>query len=48
MSKLLPLIVDAFDFELEAPERRWRTMNLWFVKPVDFRVRIKARQREKV
>ncbi|KAL5379726.1 hypothetical protein PMIN03_012227 [Paraphaeosphaeria minitans] len=48
MSKFLPLIVDAFDFKLETPERRWKTMNLWFVKPVDFRVRIKARRSDKV
>ncbi|KAF2451822.1 putative P450 monooxygenase [Karstenula rhodostoma CBS 690.94] len=47
MSKLVPLIVDAFDFELEATGR-WKTKNLWFVKPVEFRVRIKTRRREKV
>lgn len=48
MSKLLPVMVAKFDFELEEPDRKWKTINMWFVKPVDFRVRVRARQPEKV
>jgi hypothetical protein len=43
MSKLVPWIVMNFDFELESPDRAWRTHNSWFVKPVDFRCFVKAR-----
>ncbi|KAJ4351661.1 uncharacterized protein N0V89_007004 [Didymosphaeria variabile] len=44
MSKLIPQIVNGFKFELEEREGRWKTQNMWFVKPVDFRVRIGVRQ----
>jgi cytochrome P450 len=44
MTKLIPRIIRDFDFELEE-NRPWATQNLWFVKPVDFRVKIKARQK---
>lgn len=43
MSKLIPHIVRSFDFELEHAEREWKTENFWFVKPVDFRVKVKLR-----
>ncbi|OQE30752.1 hypothetical protein PENFLA_c002G06919 [Penicillium flavigenum] len=41
MSKLIPRLVQEFDF---TPLRKtWRTENFWFVKPVDFEVRVKRR-----
>jgi hypothetical protein len=43
MSKLIPQLVRKFDFELENPNKEWETENFWFVKPVDFRVRVKPR-----
>lgn len=43
MSKLLPQIVHNFDFSLERPNKKWKTQNMWFVKPVNFNVRISAR-----
>jgi len=44
MSKLIPQLVRRFDFELEQPEKQWTTENYWFVKPVDFRLRVKLRE----
>ena len=44
MSKLIPQLVRRFDFELEQPAKPWTTENYWFVKPVDFRLRAKARE----
>ena len=41
MSKLIPRLVRDFDFELDKPLKEWTTLNYWFVKPQDFRVRIK-------
>ena len=38
----MPVMVHAFDFEVET-QGRWKTKNLWFVKPVDFRVKVRAR-----
>ncbi|EYE90342.1 cytochrome P450 [Aspergillus ruber CBS 135680] len=43
MSKLIPRLVRDFDFELVNPEREWETENFWFVKPVNFDVRVKRR-----
>lgn len=43
MTKLIPRIIRDFDFELE-DNLPWSTQNLWFVKPVDFRVSITARR----
>jgi len=43
MRKLLPRILWALNFELENPERRWKTRNTWFVKPMDFKVRVSTR-----
>ncbi|OGE57019.1 hypothetical protein PENARI_c002G09354 [Penicillium arizonense] len=41
MSKLIPQLVQEFDF---TPLRKtWRTENFWFVKPVDFEVRVQRR-----
>ncbi|KAK5328542.1 hypothetical protein LTR93_002327 [Exophiala xenobiotica] len=44
MSKLIPQIVRKFDFQLEYPDRPWSTENNWFIKPTDFRVKVKIRQ----
>lgn len=41
MSKVVPLIVKEFDFELTRGE--WKTLNHWFVKPMDFWVKVKKR-----
>lgn len=46
MSKLIPRLVRDFDFELEHPEQTWTTSNVWFVKPQDFEVRIRRRDRQ--
>ncbi|KAK5991688.1 Pisatin demethylase [Cladobotryum mycophilum] len=43
MAKLVPLLVKKFDFELEKPGLDWETLNYWFVKPVNFWVRVRAR-----
>ncbi|CAG7959279.1 unnamed protein product [Penicillium salamii] len=41
MSKVIPRLVQEFDF---VPLRKtWRTENFWFVKPVDFEVRVQRR-----
>ncbi|KAJ6002119.1 hypothetical protein N7499_002016 [Penicillium canescens] len=46
MSKLIPQLVQEFDF---TPLRKtWRTENFWFVKPVDFEVRVQRRIRSPV
>lgn len=44
MSKLIPLLVKNFDFELQGGQRDWKSENYWFVMPQDFYVQIKARQ----
>lgn len=44
MCKLIPRLVRDFDFELEKVDRDWNLKNHWFVKPTDFRVRIKSRK----
>ncbi|KAF2240729.1 putative cytochrome P450 pisatin demethylase [Trematosphaeria pertusa] len=46
MSKLVPRLVRDYDFELEGDEKEWDTANFWFVKPVDFRVTVKARKED--
>jgi cytochrome P450 len=43
MCKLVPRLVTDFDFELDMATTPWKTINYWFVKPVDFRVRVKPR-----
>ena len=42
MSKLVPLLVQNFDFELQGEVRnqRWDTKNYWFVKPTNFLVKV--------
>ncbi|KAJ5343280.1 uncharacterized protein N7506_003104 [Penicillium brevicompactum] len=41
MSKVIPRLVQEFDF---VPLRKtWRTENMWFVKPLDFEVRVQRR-----
>ena len=44
MSKLIPQLVRQFDFELAHPERPWKTENNWFVKPIDFEVKVSLRK----
>lgn len=46
MSKLIPQIVRTFDFELERPGQHWGTEAYWFVKPTDFRVKVKLRRQQ--
>jgi cytochrome P450 len=49
MTKLIPRIVRDLDFDLEdaggpsAEKGTWPTQNVWFVKPTNFRLRVKAR-----
>jgi hypothetical protein len=43
MSKLIPQLVRRFDFEPEKPDTPWKTANYWFVKQLDFNVRVKER-----
>ncbi|KAF2823879.1 cytochrome P450 [Ophiobolus disseminans] len=43
MSKLIPRLVMVYDFELER-DGPWTTKNLWFVKPLDFKVKVKHRK----
>ncbi|KAM0216495.1 hypothetical protein ACHAQD_007726 [Fusarium lateritium] len=49
MTKLIPRIIRDFDFELvpSLKQDNWHTHNYWFVKPVDFKVRVERRQLEK-
>ncbi|KAJ5287205.1 cytochrome protein [Penicillium angulare] len=42
--KLIPQLIRDFDFELE--NQTWTTENLWFVKPMDFRVKVLLRKQE--
>lgn len=47
MSKLIPVLVDKFDFEIlssPAKEGDWETENFWFVKPRNFKVRVYTRE----
>lgn len=46
MSKLIPRLVRDWDFQLDSSlhAKEWRTLNYWFVKPMDFKVGIKRRQ----
>jgi len=41
MSKLIPQLVRRFSFELERKDKPWKTANYWFVKQLDFMVRVK-------
>ncbi|KAL6792217.1 cytochrome P450 [Trichoderma sp. SZMC 28013] len=43
MSKLIPLLIKNFDFELQDRQRDWKTTNYWFVKPNNFDVAVRAR-----
>lgn len=43
MTKVIPQLVDTFDFELEHPENPWVTTNVWFVKQSNFRCRVRVR-----
>lgn len=46
MSKLIPRLVRDFEFELEKPAKTWQTENYWFVKPTDFRVKVRLASRD--
>ncbi|KAM0424925.1 hypothetical protein ACHAPT_009726 [Fusarium lateritium] len=43
ISKLLPVLVQRFEFEMVGGEEGWKTRNHWFVMPLDFNVKVKAR-----
>jgi cytochrome P450 len=47
ISKLVPQLLRRFDLVLdeELSRREWRTLNRWFVKPLDFRGRVISRTR---
>ncbi|KAM0081256.1 hypothetical protein ACKRZS_006586 [Fusarium odoratissimum] len=49
MSKLVPRIIRDFDFSLDSSlqHKDWHTQSYWFVKPLDFKVRIQPRGLEK-
>ncbi|OAA67679.1 Cytochrome P450 [Cordyceps fumosorosea ARSEF 2679] len=40
---LVPMLVRRYDFEAVHGNNAWETKNLWFVKPIDFRVKVKHR-----
>jgi cytochrome P450 len=46
MSKLIPMLVRDFDFQLAShlQAKGWDTTNYWFVKPRDFHVKVSVRQ----
>ncbi|KAH8882517.1 cytochrome P450 [Thozetella sp. PMI_491] len=44
ISKLIPRLVNDYDFELCQPIMSWKTTNFWFVKPRDFMVKISSRR----
>jgi len=52
MSKLIPRLVRDFDFALDdtlsSPDQHMKTAGYWFVKPKDFRVKIRPRNKSKV
>lgn len=46
MFKLIPVLVDRFDFEITsspAKEKKFETTNFWFVKPHGINVRVQER-----
>ncbi|KAM0327641.1 hypothetical protein ACHAQA_005934 [Verticillium albo-atrum] len=46
MCKLIPLLIRDFTFRLDNSLKTedWKTQDYWFVKPLDFRVRVQMRQ----
>lgn len=51
MSKLIPVLIDKFDFEIvssPAKEGDWETENFWFVKPHNLKVRVYERSKEQI
>lgn len=44
LEKLVPEIMLRFDVSLADPAHDWTVYNDWFVKPHDFRVRLKDRK----
>ncbi|KAM0480168.1 hypothetical protein ACHAPX_003993 [Trichoderma viride] len=43
MSKLIPLLIRNFDFELQDRQNDWKTTNYWFVKQDNFNVTVRPR-----
>lgn len=43
MYKLVPLLVEKYDFQLLMAPEDWETTNFWFVKPKKFPVRVRHR-----
>ncbi|KAH6658887.1 cytochrome P450 [Truncatella angustata] len=47
MQKLIPRVVRDFNLEIEGGNHRtWDTLNHWFVKPINFRVKVSKRKKE--
>lgn len=46
LEKLIAELVLRFDFSLADPSHDWTVNNDWFVKPEDFRVKVKDNQAE--
>lgn len=40
--KLVPTLVTKYDFEVQS-EQEWKVKNYWFIKPVDFFVKVRHR-----
>lgn len=47
ISKLMPRLIRDYDFALDGALQwdDWSTNNYWFVKPLDFKLRVQMRQR---
>jgi cytochrome P450 len=45
MAKLIPRLVRGFEFELVKKGGEWETENYWFVKPMDFEVKVRIMER---
>lgn len=47
MTKLVPLLVRDFEFSLDPKlaGREWNVFTHWFTKPVDFKARIRLREK---
>ncbi|KAF4968690.1 hypothetical protein FSARC_3976 [Fusarium sarcochroum] len=43
MSKLLPVLVQNFEFELVGVGEHWKTQNHWFVMPLNFNVNVRVK-----
>lgn len=45
ISKIIPRLVTNFDLELMDCDQGWKVRNYWFVRPLDFFVKVKLRER---